>query len=449
MSILIEGAELNGSPHTLRIEGGRIVEVGEAREARDPRGRERGDADRVIDARGLHAFPSLRNSHTHVAMVLFRGYGDDMPLMKWLETRIWPAEGKLTADDVYHGARLGILEMIRTGTTFFSEMYWHRSALVRAVEDMGVRAMLGANFIDLGDPEVLAAQKAEIMELAPGGEGSGRVRLALAPHSIYTLGPDELEWIAGVARDHDLRIHIHLSETQGEVDRCLEAHGCRPAEHLDRLGLVGPHLLAAHGQFLDEAEMELLAAAGATVVHNPTANLKLATGGIFPHAQAKRAGLRVCLGTDGAASNNNLDMIQEMRMAALLQKHRDADATSLPAPEALELATSVPARLFGQGSGRLEEGEPADLILVDLSGPGTQPVHDPVSALVYAASGSDVHTTICDGQVLMHDRTVEICDEDEVIRKAVEVAERVTRSGGGSLRAELGSDAVTSSNGAA
>jgi 5-methylthioadenosine/S-adenosylhomocysteine deaminase len=428
VKILIRDTLLNGEPRSILIEGGRIVAIDDSTDRTGSAG-PGGDpirVDRVLDAGGLHAFPSLRNSHTHVAMVLFRGYGDDMPLMEWLQTRIWPAEGRLDADDVYDGARLGILEMIRTGTTFFNEMYWHREALVRAVEDMGVRAMLGANLLDLGDPAMIEAQKAEILDLVPGGEGSGRARLALAPHSVYTVAPKELEWVAGLAREHDLRVHIHLSETQGEVERCLEEHGCRPAVHLERLGLVGPHLIAAHGQYLDESELELLAEGGATVVTNPLANLKLATGGIFPYAAARRAGLRVCLGTDGASSNNSLDMFEEIKMVALLQKHREADATVLPAPEALELATVVPAELFGQGSGRLEVGEPADLMLVDLSGPGTQPVHDPVSALVYAASGSCVRTTICDGQVLMHDGKVEICDEEEVIAKAVEVARRVT-----------------------
>ena len=418
MTILIRDALLDNQVTSVLIEGGRIRSVG-ATVTDTP-------VDRVLDGSGLHLFPSFRNSHTHVAMVLFRGYGDDMPLMEWLQTRIWPAEGKLDADDVHAGARLGILEMIRSGTTFFNEMYWHRGALVRAVEEMGVRAMLGANLLDLGDPEALRRQKEEILELVPAGEGEGRARLALAPHSVYTVPPAELEWVGGLAHDHDLRIHIHLSETAGEVERCVEEHGCRPAEHLDRLGLVGPHLIAAHGQYLDEAEMELLAGKGATVVTNPLANLKLATGGIFPYAQAKRAGLRVCIGTDGAASNNNLDLIEEMKMAALLQKHREADATMLPADEVLSLATTVPAELFGQGTGRIEEGEPADLILVDLSEARTQPVHDPVSALVYAASGMQVRTTLCDGQVLMHDGIIEICDEEEVIRKAVEVARRVT-----------------------
>jgi 5-methylthioadenosine/S-adenosylhomocysteine deaminase len=213
-------------------------------------------------------------------------------------------------------------------------------------------------------------------------------------------------------------VHIHLSETAGEVEECVRRHGCRPARLLERLGLVGPNLIAAHGQFLDEEELELLGGAGATVVTNPSANLKLATGGIFPYRGARRARVRVCLGTDGAASNNNLDMIEEMKIAALVQKHREQDATVLPAAEALAMATTSASEAFRLGSGRIEAGAPADLVLLDFARAATQPLHDPVSALVYAANASNVHTTICRGRVLMHAGRVEVCDEREVIERA-------------------------------
>jgi 5-methylthioadenosine/S-adenosylhomocysteine deaminase len=232
------------------------------------------------------------------------------------------------------------------------------------------------------------------------------------------VSPPVLEWIGTLARDEDLLVHIHLSETAGEVNDCQRAHGVRPARLLERLGLVGPNLIAAHGQFLDEAELELLGAVGATVVTNPTANLKLATGGIFPYRAARRAGVRVCLGTDGAASNNNLDMIEEMKLAALVQKHREQDATVLPAAEALAMATTSASEAFRLGSGRIEAGAPADLVLMDFGRPATQPLHNPVSALVYAANGSNVHSTICRGRVLMHAGHVEVCDEREVIESA-------------------------------
>jgi 5-methylthioadenosine/S-adenosylhomocysteine deaminase len=427
VSLLIRDAVLDGRARTLLIRDGRIAAIDpklDAAQDAQPRA-----VERVIDATGLHAFPSLKNAHTHVAMVLFRGYGDDMPLMDWLRTRIWPAERHLTEEDVYCGARLGILEMIRGGTTFFNEMYWHRPGIVRAVEDMGVRAVVGQTIIDIGDPDTTARQQEDLLRLIETGrtEAGGRVALAAAPHSIYTVTPELLAWVGTLAREHDLLVHIHLAETQGEVDDCVRLHGCRPAHLLERAGLIGPNLIAVHGQFLHDDELALLGDAGATLVTNPTANLKLATGGIFPYRAARNAGARICLGTDGAASNNNLDMLEEMKIAALVQKHREQDATVLPAAEALEMATTAASAAFRLGSGRLEVGEPADLMLVDFTAPATQPLHDPISSLVYAAQAAQVHTTICAGRVLMHDRRVEVCDEREVIARALESVRRLLR----------------------
>jgi 5-methylthioadenosine/S-adenosylhomocysteine deaminase len=248
---------------------------------------------------------------------------------------------------------------------------------------------------------------------------------AAAPHSIYTVPAELLRWVGELAREHDLLVHIHLSETQKEVDDCLHKHGCRPTRLLERVGLVGPNLIAVHGQFLDDDELALLGQAGATLVTNPSANLKLATGGIFPYRAARSAGVRVCLGTDGAASNNNLDMLEEMKIAALIQKQREHDATVLPAAEALAMATTAASAAFRLGEGRLVAGAPADIMLIDFSAPSTQPLHDPVSALVYAANASHVHTTICAGRVLMHDRHIEVCDEEEVIASANESIRRV------------------------
>ncbi|HEX6309642.1 MAG TPA: amidohydrolase [Longimicrobiales bacterium] len=418
--LLIRNAIVGDAPRTIRIRDGVITAltapVDAAAEDR---------ALRVIDATGLYAFPSFKNAHTHVPMVLFRGYGDDMPLMEWLQTRIWPAEAQLTEEDVYAGARLGILEMIRGGTTFFNEMYWHRPGIVRAVEEMGGRALVGQTLIGVGDPAVLDAQKRDLLRLVEVRDENPRVQLGVAPHAIYTVPEPELRWVADVAEEHDLLVHIHLSETAGEVEECIAAHGCRPAQLLDRVGLVNSRLIAVHGQFLDADELALLGAAGATLVTNPAANLKLATGGIFPYRAARASGIRVCLGTDGAASNNTLSMLEAMKLAALLQKHRETDATELPAAQALEMATTAASEAFRLGAGTLAPGSPADLVLMDFSAPSTQPVHDPISALVYAAGDAQVHTTICAGRVLMHDRTVEVCDEREVIAAAVAVVRRL------------------------
>jgi 5-methylthioadenosine/S-adenosylhomocysteine deaminase len=379
--------------------------------------------DRVIEAAGLHAFPSLHNAHTHAAMTLFRGWGDDLPLMEWLRTRIWPAEALLTEDDVYLGTRLACLEMIRGGTTYLNDMYWHHPGVTRAVREMGLRAHVGAVFIDFGDGDAARRQRDAVLRQLDARDALGpRTRVALTPHAIYTVTPASLEWVGELARQEDLIVHTHLSETRDEVEDCLAEHGVRPARLLEQVGLLDTRLVAAHGVYLDRDELELLAEHGATIATNPNANLKLAIGGIFDYAGARDAGLRVVLGTDGAASNNNLDMIEEMKTVALVQKHRAGDATCLPAHEALDLATRHAGDAFGLGTGRLQPGAPADLILVDLSHPSTQPVHDPVSALVYAANGRAVHTTLCDGQVLMHDGQVEVADEREVVDAAVRAA---------------------------
>lgn len=424
MDLIIRQCWLDSELRDIGIDGGRIEWIRTPVDGQPQPDR----ALREIDGRGLHAFPGLKNGHTHAAMTLFRGYGDDLPLREWLETRIWPAEARLTEEDVYHGTRLGVVEMIRSGTTYFNDMYWHRDGVVRAVEELGVRAHVGSVFIDHGDPTggAAGAQREAVLEQVAGRhELHPRIQVALAPHAIYTVSPDNLVWLADLASEHDLVVHIHLSETRGEVNECLAKHGVRPAFFLQSLGLLGPRLVLAHGVYLDADEMSLLAEHGVTVVTNPTANMKLSTGGIFDYRTAATAGLRVALGTDGAGSNNNLDMVEEMKILSLVQKHRAEDPTVLTAQGTLELAT---AGLPGSSS-RLEAGAPADLILVDLSRPSTQPVHDPVSALVYAANGDAVHTTICAGRVLMHDRRLEVVDEAEVTAAATEAARKLEAPG--------------------
>ncbi len=437
MTLVIRGALIGGEACDIGIDGGRIAWIRPAGAAAEgagggePAGRPvsgGGRPARIIEAGGLYAFPSFHNGHTHAAMTLFRGYGEDLPLMEWLRTRIWPAEARLTEEDVYHGTCLAAVEMIRSGTTYFNDMYWHRDGVARAVEEMGVRAHVSSVFIDRGDPSGVeaGAQKEDVLRQVEERHGlDPRIQVALAPHAIYTVAPENLEWMAELAGRHDLILHIHLSETRAEVDACVERHGMRPVHFLQRLGMLSPRLVAAHGVWLDPEEMGMLADAGATVVTNPTANMKLAVGGIFDHPEARAAGLRVALGTDGPGSNNNLDMVEEMKTLALVQKHRAADPTALTAHETLHLATAAPAEAFRLGTGRLEEGASADLVLVDLSHPSTQPVYDPVSALVYAANGRAVHTTICAGRVLMHAGALEVGDEAEIVEAARSAARRI------------------------
>jgi 5-methylthioadenosine/S-adenosylhomocysteine deaminase len=415
MSLLVKNATLDGQRTRLRVEDGKIAKLG-------PRIRTR-EGEEVIDAQGMAIIPGLVNGHTHAAMTLFRGHGDDLSLMRWLQEVIWPVEARLDDEDVYWGTRLACVEMIRTGTVRFWDMYWHAAATARAVEDAGIRATISAPLFDMGDaaggdgvPEMANRSLEEI------GEPRDLVRPALGPHAIYTVSEGALRWIAEASAERDLALNIHLSETEDEVVKCVQDHGVRPAEYLDRLGALGPRTVLAHGVWLDESELALIAERGATVVTNPVANLKLAVGRVFPYRAARRHGIPVGLGTDGAGSNNSLDLLQDLKVLALLQKHEARDPSVLPAEEALRMATGRLAPVLG-GSGLIAEGEPADFLLVRTDTPELG-VGALAGGLVYAASGSIVDTTVVNGRVLMRGGTVD--GADEVVAK---VRERCVRLG--------------------
>jgi 5-methylthioadenosine/S-adenosylhomocysteine deaminase len=417
---------LDGSTGSIGIEGNRIAYVGAV-----PPVMAEGEPTRVIDGADLLAMPGLVNAHTHAAMTLFRGYGDDMPLMPWLEERIWPAEAKLTDEDVYWGTRLACAEMIRTGTTLFNDMYWKVPNAVRAIADSGLRATVSGGLISGGFLGDLKGEITELISAYEAGEFPDRVRLSIAPHAVYTVTPEDLEWCAQLASDHDLPIQIHLSETLHEVEECVATHGMRPTFHLKRHGILERPTTLAHGVWLERDELELLADHPATVVHNPVSNLKLACGqgrevrGWFDYPTARAAGVNVALATDGTASNTNLDMFEEMKFASLMAKHSAGDPTCMPAAETLEIATRGGADGMGwTDAGRLEVGALADIVLVDLREVTLTPVHDPVSHVVYAANGGCVHTTICDGRVLMESGRIE--GYEEIRARAVEAAKRVT-----------------------
>lgn len=358
----------------------------------------------VLDAQGLALLPSFANGHTHAAMTLLRGYADDMELHAWLSTKIWPFEAHLTEEDVYWGAKLACLEMITTGTTLFVDMYWHPRATVRAAVEMGLRAGVCGAFFDFGDPARAAAMRRQVEDLyARSQDDPPQVRFIVGAHAIYSVSAPSLQWLSAFAQDHGLILHLHLAETQKEVDDCLREHGLRPVVYLERLGVLGPHVVAAHGVWLDEAEREILARHGAGVVHNPVSNMKLASGAM-DFVALRRAGVRLGLGTDGCASNNTLDMRQEMKIASLLAKLVRHDPCALPAAEALALATRDTAALYGFESGEIAVGRPADCILVDLETPSMVPAHNLVSNWVY--SGGRVRHTLCAGRVLMRDGVV-------------------------------------------
>jgi 5-methylthioadenosine/S-adenosylhomocysteine deaminase len=414
MSLFVQNAQLDDDTVGLRVERDRIAALGAGVQAES--------GDEIIDAGGMALLPGLVNGHTHAAMTLMRGYGGDLPLMKWLQDKIFPVEAKLTADDVYWGTRLACVEMIRSGTVRFWDMYWQPEAVARAVEDAGIRASVALPLVDGLDADKSDALRADAeRSLDALADAGPRVTPTLGPHSIYLVSEKSLHWIADLSSERELRVHIHLSETEGEVHDCVAAHGLRPAPYLDRIGALTPRTILAHGVWLDDDELALVGERGATVVTNPVSNLKLAVGGVFPYAKAREHGIPVGLGTDGASSNNSLDVFQDVKHLALVQKHAERDPAAMPATEAWAVATGRRAPLLGQ-SGRLAVGEPADFLLVRSDAPELTP-GDLVANLVYAAAGSVVDTTVVAGEVLM--RGGEIGDEADVRKGAMASARRL------------------------
>ncbi len=382
------------------------------------------DADQRLDASGCVVTPGLVNSHTHAAMTLFRGYADDMPLDTWLEEHIWPIESGLDGDDVEKGTRLAALEMIEGGTTCFADMYFEMDRVADVVEDSGMKALLGYGAITVGKDEDEAREEfMQGVEFAREhhGNADGRVRAMVTPHAPYTCSTEVLEEAAKVAQDEGFVLHTHLSETREEVEDSVEEHGETPARRLDDLGFWRPEGYVAHGVHLDEDELELLAENDVAVAHCPSANAKLASG-IAPVADALDADVDVCLGTDGPASNNDLDLWEEARLAALLAKAREFDAAAVPAETAVEMATENGSRALGFDAGRVEEGRPADLAVVDLESAHLTPCHSVVSNLVYSANAGDVRHTVVDGEVVMEDGRVETLDAEAVKAEAEEAA---------------------------
>ena len=355
-------------------------------------------ADETLDAEGTAILPPFYNTHTHAAMSLLRGYADDMPLQKWLQDYIWPYENKMTAQDIREGSRLAVREMIRTGTVFFSDMYFEIDQTIAVVQEFGIRAAIGVTFVD-SHSKSQQADKLDMLRhwVDPSG---GLITLTVAPHAIYTVSPDLLVKCADTARSLGLKLHIHLSETRQEVEDCLRAHGTTPVRYLDSLGFLGPDVIAAHVVHVDEEEAAILASRGVTIAHCPCSNMKLASG-IFPYKLLHEAGCRITLGTDGDSSNNNLDMREEMKFAALLAKVSSGDPEVLPAAEALEMATRSGAEAFGLDAGVIREGALADALLVRLDDPRMQPCHNLVSNWVYAAGSSCIDSVICNGNIVM------------------------------------------------
>ena len=381
-----------------------------------------GSAEKVIDASGKILLPGFVNTHTHLSMALFRGLADDLSLDSWLNDHIWPMEANLNGDYCYIGALLGAVELIKSGTTTFSDMYFYMEDVARAVDESGIRAVLSYGMIDFGDAEKRENEFKENLSLFENcnGMANGRIKVFFGPHSPYTASEELLIRVRKLADEYNMGIHIHVSETQKEINDSLEEKGLRPFEYLDKIGFLGPDVVAAHCVWLSDSEIEIIKKNNVKVSHNPCSNMKLASG-ISPVSKLIENDICVSIGTDGASSNNNLDLIEELKTASLLQKVSTLDPKVLTSDEALAMGTIKGAEALGLENeiGSIEVGKKADIILIDTDSANMVPDSSNLSSnIIYSANGSNVDTTICDGKILMENKKLLVLDEQEIYSKA-------------------------------
>jgi 5-methylthioadenosine/S-adenosylhomocysteine deaminase len=416
-------------PGAVAVDGGAILAVGPPAEVeRAYRGRER------IEAAGRLVLPGLINAHTHSSMTLFRGIADDLPLQSWLYEHIWPAEAKLLSPEfVRLGARLAAAEMIRSGTTLFCDMYFFEDDIAQACKEAGIRVVIGEALVDFPTANSKTPDEglAYTEHLLRKWRGDPLVIPSVQPHSPYSASTGLLERSKELADRYGALIFSHVAETRVEVQESLDKHGRTPIGRLAALGVLGPRFIAVHGVHLTQADIERLAEHGGNVVHCPESNMKLSSG-VAPLLKLFDAGIKVALGTDGAASNNDLDLFSEMATAARLHKVMSGDPTALPAPQALTMITLGAARVLGLADrlGSLEPGKRADLIVLDLDAPHLVPLYHPVSHLVYAAHSADVRTVVIDGRVVMRDRALLTLDEPRIFAQAREMAHKIAANWG-------------------
>ena len=394
------------------VEDGKIAEIGN---------RISHDADRILNGHGMILLPGLVNTHTHVPMVIFRGYADDMLLQDWLTDKIWKLEPNMTEDTCYWGTMLGCTEMIASGTTTFNDMYFFVQSEAKAIREIGMRAVLSSVIIDLApDPKLHRENADKVLDFLKKIK-SPLITPAIAPHSVYSCLEDTLLWAKARADEEHILVHTHIAETRKEQGDIENKMGLKVAEYLDRIGFLGPNVIGAHCGWVSRNEVKLLGESGTKVAHCPVSNMKLATGGTAPLPEMFENHVCVGLGTDGAASNNTLDMFETMKFCALLHKHARWDPTVLPAQTTLDLATREGARVLGMQAaiGSIEVGKSADMILVDTSAPNMMPIHGRdtiISDLVYSANGANVDTTIVNGEILMEKRKFTTLDPGTLAR---------------------------------
>ncbi len=405
-TLLIKNAIFSDkSKKDIYIENGYIVKISK---------RINKKANKEINCYGKKAIlPGLINGHTHSGMSFLQGYADDLPLKEWLEKKIWPAEQKMDSEDIYWATKLACLKMIKTGTSCLNDMYRMPKVAVKAITEMGLRAVIGLLLIDI-EPEGSKRVIEKNWEIFKT-HNYKNISFSVTPHAIYTVCKKNLIWAKNFAKENNLLIHIHLSETEKEVNDCIKKHGMRPVEYLDDIGFLGENCLLAHSIWLSTKEINILKKRKCSVIYNPCSNMKLSSG-IFPYSELNKAGINICLGTDSSASNNNLDLFEEMKFASLLQKVYNKDSSAMSAKETFKTATQNIAKALKINTGELRVGKLADLMLIDLKGICLTPNYDILSNIVYSCNGDCVSDVICNGEILMRNRQVK--DEDKIIKQA-------------------------------
>ena len=420
-SILLKNIQLDGEKSDILIKGDRIHEICTAGQSSVV-----ADADvKIVECEGKAAFPGLINMHTHAGMSMMRGIGEDITFHEWID-RIWEIEKDIDEDYVYHATKVACLEMIKTGTTTFNDQYWHVEAAYRAASEMGVRPAVSYVILDRNDPEESERQKMQCRKVFDASlSWNDPAIFMISIHAIYSVREEMILWAAAFAREHGLKIHVHVSETKKEVEDCMAAHGgMSPVEYLDSLGVLGPDVIAAHTLWLSDNDVRILGERGVTCVHNVNSNLKLSSGYRFLYNELRDAGANVCLGTDGCASSNNLDMLEAMKTSAMVQKAWREDPSAMPLNELAAMAGVNAGNALGLDLGRIVPGALADVLIVDVQGyqflsPGSFEAN-----LVYSAHSDVIDSVICNGRFVMKGRVVP--GEKEILDAAREAMTRLS-----------------------
>ena len=416
--ILLQNIQLDSAPVNIYIQGQRIHRILPSREMTDL------VADETVDCTGKAVIPGFINMHTHAAMILLRGITEDVPLDRWL-SKIWAMEAKMDEEFIYWGTKAACLEMIRSGTTTFNDMYWFAPYARKAAVEMGIRPYISFVILDQFDKAVAEKQRRKCIELyelsRTWDEAS---HLTISVHSVYTVSEEMILWASQFAVDHGMKLHIHISETEKENLDCWESHGgLSPTEYLDSLGVLGPHVIAAHTLWLSDNDIEILGRHGVNCVHNINSNAKLASGYRFRYSDLKAAGANICLGTDGASSSNNLDMLETMKTTALFQKAWENDPSAMPLHELMNTATVNGARALGLDTGVVREGALADLSIVDIDNSYFLSPGSFLANLVYAAHSDTISSVIANGRFVMRDRVIP--GEAEILSEARKALKRI------------------------